>query len=194
MHDIEPYYNWRDRYTAETDERSPFYGREYNDSGYSKKIYNYYIHPQWDDFGSPTLYTKILCTDYSRNFAILEFIGEWNDCIHNDIMFLKRDVIDFLIHEGIFKFVLIGENVLNIHTSEDDYYEEWYNDVIDDGGWIMAINLRHHIIDEWDQVDINRYIHFGKQYNDVPWRRLKPAQLVSLCEAQLMKILPLPNQ
>jgi hypothetical protein len=36
MHDIEPYYNWRYLYTAETDERSPFYGREYSEFEFSK--------------------------------------------------------------------------------------------------------------------------------------------------------------
>jgi hypothetical protein len=191
MHEIEPFYNWRDRYTAESDQRSPFYGREYDEFSYSTCIYNYYIHPQWDGFGSPTLYAKILFVDYEGSFAVMEFIGEWNDCINNDIMFLKRDVIDHLNREGIYKFILIGENILNVHASEDDYYEEWYEDIIEEGGWVMAIGLRDHVMEEWNSAGINRTIHYGKRYNDIPWRRFKPEQLAALCEEQLMKALPL---
>ena len=92
MHNIEPYFNWRDEYVSEEDDRSPFYGREYNEFQYTTKIYNYFIHPQWDDFGSPTLYTKILHADYDQGFAILEFIGEWNDCIHKRHHVFKKEI------------------------------------------------------------------------------------------------------
>ncbi len=62
------------------------------------------IHPQWDDFGSPTLYLKVLYTDYaSWVIAIIELLGEWNDCINNDIMYLKREVVDVLVENGINK-------------------------------------------------------------------------------------------
>ena len=189
MHTIEPYYNWLDQYTSEEDERSPFYGREYDEFQYSTKIYNYYIHPQWDGFGSTTLYTKILAADYDRSFAILEFIGEWNDCINNDVMFLKRDLIDALIREGIHKFILIGENILNMHSSEDDYYEEWYEDLIEEGGWTMVLGLRDHVIEEWNTAGINRYFHYGEKYNSIPWRKFNPHQLVDVCEASLMKVI-----
>jgi len=104
-------------------------------------------------------------------------------------MFLKRDIIDCLIREGIHKFILIGENILNLHAGDDDYYEEWYEDIIDEGGWAMAINLREHVIDELDKGGINRYIHYGRHYTDIPWRKFKPEQLVVLLESQLMKIL-----
>ena len=189
MHNIEPFFSWRDHYISEEDEGSPFYGREYNEFQYTTKIYNYFIHPQWDGFGSPTLYTKVLYADYSAGYAILEFIGEWNDSVHNDIMFLKRDVIDAFVLNDINRFVLIGENVLNLHTDEGDYYEEWYEDIIEDGGWIMAINMRDHVVVEWQQADINRYVHFGERYNNIPWRKFKPHQLMVLLEAQLMKML-----
>lgn len=190
MHEIEPFYNWRDHYISEEDEKSPFFGKEYDEFQYSTKIYNYFIHPQWDGFGSPTLYTKILYVDYEEQFSILEFIGEWNDCINNDIMFLKRDLIDFLIAEGITKFILIGEHVLNVHSNEDDYYEEWYEDIIDEGGWITLLNLRDHVVDEWNEAGINRYMHYGERYNDVNWRKLKPNQLAVAVESQLLKMLP----
>ena len=59
MHEIEPFYNWRHIYIAEEDPKSPFYKRTYSEFEYSQTVYNYYIHPQWDDFGSKTLYIKI---------------------------------------------------------------------------------------------------------------------------------------
>ena len=55
MQDIEPYYNWRHLYTAEEDPQSPFYGRIYSEFEFTHTVYNYYIHPQWDEFGSRTL-------------------------------------------------------------------------------------------------------------------------------------------
>ena len=129
MQDIEPFYNWSHLYSSEEDDRSPFYGRVYSEFEYSNTVYNYYIHPLWDDIGSPTLYIKILFCDYEQEFAIIELLGEWNDAIHNDIMILKRDIIDELINEGIKKFILIGENVLNFHASDDCYYQEWLDDI-----------------------------------------------------------------
>ena len=137
MHDIEPYYHWRHLYTAEADPRSIFYGRTYSEFEFSQTVYNYYIHPQWDNINSTTLFIKLLFTDYDDGYCIIELFGEWNDCLYNDIMFLKRDIIEILMQEGINKFILIGENVLNFHYSDDCYYEEWFEDVED--GWIAAL-------------------------------------------------------
>jgi len=94
MHDIEPFYNWRHLYEAEEDPRSPFYGKEYSEMYFTDTIYNYVIHPQWDFIGSPTLYIKILFVDYEQGTAVIELLGEWNDAVHNDIMFLKREIAD----------------------------------------------------------------------------------------------------
>ena len=134
MHDIEPYFAWRNLYQAAQDERSPFYGRSYSEFEFSQTIYNYYIHPQWDNFGSATLYAKILFADYEEHYAIIELIGEWNDAINNDSMLLKRELADALIQEGIFRFVFVCENVLNFHADDDSYYEEWYDDVQEENG------------------------------------------------------------
>jgi hypothetical protein len=158
MQDIEPYYRWRDEYIASEDPASPFYDQKYSEFEYDKTIYNYYIHPQWDSFGSPTLYLKVLSADYNKGYAILEMIGEWNDCITNDIMFLKREVIEPMIQEKINKFILIGENILNFHSSDDCYYEEWFQEV--EEGWIAAINFREHVIDEFRRAGIDYYLNF----------------------------------
>ena len=128
MHEIEPYYNWRHIYVSEEDERSPFFGRVYSEFEYTQAIYNYLIHPQWDDFGSRTLYLKVLLADYEEKYAIIELIGEWNDAIEKDIMSLKREVADPFMVQGIFKFIFITENVLNFHSGDKDYYEEWYEE------------------------------------------------------------------
>jgi hypothetical protein len=180
MHDIEPYFRWRDEYIASEDTASPFYDRQYSEFEFDKTIYNYYIHPQWDSFGSPTLYLKVLFVDYSRNYAILEMIGEWNDCITNDIMFLKREVIEPMIQEKINKFILIGENILNFHSSDDCYYEEWFQDLED--GWIASLNFREHVMEEFKRSNIDYFINFGGQLDDMNWRNLKPLQVFKAVE------------
>ncbi|MCB0663072.1 MAG: hypothetical protein KDC24_10050 [Saprospiraceae bacterium] len=185
MHDIEPFYHWRDDYTSEDDPQSPFYGRVYDEFVFSQKVYNYFIHPQWDEFGSQTLYTKLLFADYDREFAILEFIGEWNDCLYNDIMFLKREVAEPLMDAGISKFVLICENVLNFHGSDDCYYEEWREEVNDMGGWVVMLNTLDHVYDEMQDTKLQYHVNLGRDFNDFNWRRLKPANLVLQIEAML---------
>ena len=175
MHLIEPYYNWRHYYIATEYEQSPFYGRVNSEFEFEYAVYDHLIHPQWDAFGSHTLYMKLLYTDYERGFAILEFIGEWNDCLHNDIMFLKRNVVEPLNENGINKFILIGENVLNFHHAEDDYYQEWFDEV--EEGWIAGINFHEHVIKEFSAANIDFYISFGGPFDEVPWRVLSPVQL-----------------
>ncbi|MCP3930613.1 MAG: hypothetical protein GY705_16105 [Bacteroidetes bacterium] len=183
MHDIEPFYHWRNTYIASEDDRSPFYDRQYNEFQYTNVIYNYYIHPQWDFFGSPTLYIKILFTDYEEGFAIIEMLGEWNDCLSNDIMYLKNEVVDHLVNQGIYRFILICENVLNFHGSDDCYYEEWMEDVRDEGGWICCVNTLEHVAEEMKGTQLQYFINFGENYNDIIWRPHKPKALVKVIDA-----------
>lgn len=178
MQDIEPYFNWRHLYVSEEDDCSPFYQREYSEFEYSNKVYNYFIHPQWDEFGSNTLYCKILFVDYVDAFAIVELLGEWNDAINNDVMWLKREVADVLIAAGIDKFILIGENVLNFHASDDCYYEEWFQDL--DEGWITALNFQDHVLGEFKRGNIDYYFNFGGELDNIAWRRFSPVQLFSV--------------
>ena len=173
MHLIEPFYNWRELYVASEDETSPFFGREYSEMYLSNTIYDYYIHPQWDEFGSKTLYLKIIYVSYELNYAVIEFIGEWNDAIYNDVMYLKREVIDLLIKNGVSKFILIGENVMNYHSSDDSYYEEWFSDL--EQGWIYAMNFLNHVIDEFRSIGVENYITF--EHHSLNWRKLKPINI-----------------
>lgn len=184
MQDIEPFYNWRHLYMAEEDEWSPFYGREYSEFAYTNAIYNYFIHPQWDAFGSDNLYLKVLFADYQYNFAILEMIGEWNDCIENDIMTLKREVIDAMIARGIYKFILITENILNFHSSDDCYYEEWMEDIREEGGWIVSLNMPEHTALEFRHARLDKYLEFLNYEN---WRTQNPMHLYQSIDSWMLK-------
>lgn len=184
MHEIEPFFNWRHLYTAEEDQRSPFYGRSYSEFEYSQTVYNYYIHPQWDEFGSRTLYMKILYADYDLHFAIIEMIGEWNDAIENDIMTLKRDVIDKMEAEGITKFILITENVLNFHSGDKDYYQEWFDEVTDEEGWIVSLNMSEATQQDFRKRKLNYLIELMKIEN---WRVYRPEHLFVKIDEELAR-------
>ena len=182
MHDIAPWFGWRDDYAAEKDSKSPFYKKTYDEFKFTSQIYNYYIYPQWDFFGSETLYCKILYVSYLNKYALIELIGEWNDCIGNDIMFLKRDLADVFIKKGISKFVIFCDNVLNYHGDDDSYYEEWYDDVQDEDGWICLVNTFDHVLSEMKKFRLHYYLNFGPEYNDMNWRVKKPAYIVEELE------------
>ena len=185
MHFIEPFYNWRGYYIASEDGNSPFYEREYREFEFDKRIYNYLIHPQWDHFGSTTLFLKVLYSDYDSGYSIIEFIGEWNDAIENDIMVLKRDVIEPMMNNGIHKFILIGENVLNFHSSDDCYYEEWFEEV--EEGWIATINFHEHVVKEFIAANIDQYFVFGGELEEIEWRTYLPTNLFAKVESLVNK-------
>jgi hypothetical protein len=187
MHDLEPFYNWRDLYIASEDPQSPFFEREYSEFEFTDRIYNHYIHPQWDNFGSQTLFIKILFVDYHESFCVIEMIGEWNDLLYNDIMLLKRDIIESLMHAGISKFILIGENVLNFHSSDDCYYEEWFEEVNDVDGWIALLNFREHVLQDLQSANIDSYFVLGGKMNEIRWRSYAPEQLFERVEEQVLK-------
>ncbi|MDD2792116.1 MAG: hypothetical protein PHD73_02990 [Sediminibacterium sp.] len=184
MHEIEPFFNWRHIYVAEEDPRSPFYGRTYSEFEFSLSVYNFYIHPQWDYFGSRTLYLKIIYVDYELHFAIIEMIGEWNDAIENDIMELKREVIELLAAQGISKYILITENVLNYHSSDKEYYQEWYEEVSEENGWIVALNMPEATQQDFRKKKLNYYI----ELMELPdWRVYKPYHLFKKIDDALSK-------
>jgi hypothetical protein len=185
MHHVEPYYNWRGYYIASEDPSSPFFGREYSEFEFNNSIYNFYIHPQWDSIGSSTLFIKILFTDYDSGFVIIELLGEWNDAIENDIMILKRDIIEPIMEQGIIKFILIGENVLNFHYSDDCYYEEWFDEVED--GWIAMVNFHEHVINEFERANIDHYFLMGGELEEIEWRTYLPQQFFDKVESLVSK-------
>jgi hypothetical protein len=185
MHSLEPFYGWRNYYCSEDDPASPFFERVYSEFEYTNRLYNFYIHPQWDDIGSPTLLIKILYADYTENYCVIEFLGEWNDAIHNDIMTLKRDVLEILIGEGIDKYIFIGENVLNFHESDDCYYEELFDEVED--GWVAMVNFREHVIDEFSKANIDQYFVCGGELEDIAWRTEHPSSMYEKIKTYVKK-------
>lgn len=178
MHEIEPFYNWLKYYDSSQDEKSPFFGKEYNYDLYQDTIYGFFIDPGWDSIDSETLYLKTIYADYDEGFAVIEFIGEWNDAINNDIMLLKRNFIELLSREGITKFILLGENILNFHGSDDTYYEEWHDEVEDSeskkSGWIAGVNFPEFIQEEFKKYKIDQYINMGEFFRIDNWRTLHP--------------------
>lgn len=185
MHTLEPYWNWRHLYMAEEDERSPFHGREYSEFEFTHAVYDHVLHPQWDEIGSETLYIKILFADHDEGYCIVETIGEWNDLLHNDIMLLKRDIVEQLMAHGLKRFILIGENVLNFHASDDSYYEEWWEECEDQDGWIALLNFRPHVLEDMRFADIDRFFISGGKLDAMDWRTLAPDQLYERVKGQV---------
>ena len=79
-----------------------------------------------------------------------------------------------MIETGINKFILIGENVLNFHYSDDCYYEEWFDEVED--GWIALVNFHDHVIREFKTINIDNYFLLGGELEDIEWRTYMPFQ------------------
>ncbi len=187
MHHIEPHFNWRNHYIASEDPYSPFFEKEYSEMYFSDRIYDHFIHPQWDNIGSATLFAKVIFCDYDTGFGIIELIGEWNDCLYNDIMTFKRNLIEVMMDAGINKFIIIGENVLNFHSSDDCYYEEWFDEVEDLDGWIAMLNFRDHVLDDFKDANIDSYFVLGGKMNELDWRVHSPIQLCRKVSAMVMK-------
>ncbi|MEQ8415113.1 MAG: hypothetical protein RIB71_11625 [Imperialibacter sp.] len=185
MHELEPFYRWLTYYDPSTDPNSPFEGKEYNYDVYSETVYGYYLAPGWDYMGSETLYMKILYADYEEGYVVFEFIGEWNDALHNDIMHLKRNIVEHFERYDINKFILIGENVLNFHGSDDSYYEEWFEEVED--GWIAMVGFRDFVLDEMKNFNIDSYVNFGGTLQIDNWRTLTPKIFYQLVEQQIQR-------
>ena len=172
---------------SEEDELSPFYGRQYSEFEFTQTVYNYFIHPQWDDFGSRTLYVKVLMADKDEKYAIIEMIGEWNDAIENDIMELKREVLEKFMYEGIVKFILIAENVLNFHSGGTEYYEELFEELMDENGWIVCLDMPQQTQYDFKRAHLNRYIELMEIDN---WRIYKPYHLFKKIDAEISARLP----
>jgi hypothetical protein len=150
-------------------------------------MYDFVIHPDWDDIGCETLFVKVLFVDYTEGSAVIELLGEWNDALHNDVMEFKRRVADPLLAEGIVRFVLVGDNLLNFHAEEPDYYAEWAEEVEEEGGWIVGLNFRDHVADEVARARLGRYIWTGPRFRLASWRAQDPLRLCQAVEVMVQK-------
>jgi len=90
-----------------------------------------------------------------------------------------------MIAQRVNKFILIGENVFNFHPLEDDYYQEWFDDIED--GWIVGLNFRPHVIREFKHARLDYYISFGGKFDDFNWRGFNPNQLFIAIEQQMIR-------
>ena len=97
----------------------------------------------------------------------------------------ERNIADVLIDNGVTKFILIGENLLNIHPMDDDYYQEWFEDIED--GWIVGLNFRDHVIKEFKHSNLDYYIAFGGKFDRFNWRGFDPNQLCQVIEVMMIK-------
>ena len=75
--------------------------------------------------------------------------------------------------------------MLNFHGGDEDYYEEWFDDIED--GWIAAINFREHVEDEMIRAHVDRYMLIGEPFNNLNWRKYKPQALALLVETVMQK-------
>jgi hypothetical protein len=130
------------------------------------------------------MYLKVLLADYEERYAVIELIGEWNDAIENDIMELKREVIDPFFSMGITKFILIAENVLNFHSGDKDYYQEWFEEVTDEDGWVVILNMPEQTQYDFKRARLNRYLELMELEN---WRTYKPFHLFKKIDDQIRK-------
>jgi hypothetical protein len=103
-------------------------------------------------------------------------------------MTLKRDVIDKFEYEGIKKFILIAENVLNFHSGDKDYYQEWHEDVTDENGWIVCLNMPEATQYDFKKAKINYYIELMALSN---WRTYRPFHLFKKIDDEMTRRLPL---
>jgi len=89
-------------------------------------------------------------------------------------MELKREVADVFMQSGIYKFILIAENVLNFHSSDKEYYEEWYEEVTEENGWVVILNMPEQTQYDFKRAKLNRFLELMEIDN---WRTYKPFHL-----------------
>jgi hypothetical protein len=100
---------------------------------------------------------------------------------------MKRDVVDKMEAEGINKFILITENVLNFHSGDKDYYQEWYEEVSDETGWIVCLNMPEATQYDFKKAKINYYVELMSLDN---WRTYRPFHLFKKIDDEINKRLP----
>jgi hypothetical protein len=77
---------------------------------------------------------------------------------------------------------LIAENVYNFHSGDRDYYEELYEELSDEEGWAVLINLQVGAQHDFLQRKLNRYIELMEIE---PWRTYKPEDFFQLIDKRL---------
>jgi hypothetical protein len=73
---------------------------------------------------------------------------------------------------------------MNFHSSDDCYYEEWYEDVADEGGWITMLSLPEQSKYDFTRAGIHRYIQLI-DFRD--WRPYTPMNLFTKIDNSQLK-------
>jgi hypothetical protein len=72
------------------------------------------------------------------------------------------------------KFIFIAENVLNFHSSDNEYYREWQEEVSEEAGWITILNMPA----ATQQDFLRKRLQYYMELIDLPeWRSYKPYHL-----------------
>lgn len=192
LHDFEPFYGWLAMYNHEMDKKSPFNGVEHNQFYYDRSINSIPAHPLWDDFGSESLLCKIQYVDYQEGYAIIEFIGEWNDIYDNDFKLLSESVLSFLLDFGVNKFIFIVENVFHSYLDADDYYQAMEDQLGE--GWICLLKTRQEVKEDMQEYGIDQYFYFNPTLDEIAWRKLKPFQIYGLVSKRLQNVLGMGSE
>jgi hypothetical protein len=76
--------------------------------------------------------------------------------------------------------------VLNFHSSDDSYYEEWKEQVADEGGWLVILNMP-----EQSQYDFKkaRLTHFISLLDFPQWRTLKPELVFNQIDNWMIRLI-----
>jgi len=75
--------------------------------------------------------------------------------------------------------------VLNFHSSDTDYYEEWGEDIRDDGGWVVAINMPEQTQYDFRRSHIDRYITLMESAN---WRTYQPHDFFQSIDNAMLRL------
>ncbi|MEZ4990566.1 MAG: hypothetical protein R2824_09140 [Saprospiraceae bacterium] len=78
--------------------------------------------------------------------------------------------------------------MLNFHGDDDSYYEEWYEDIRDEDGWICLLNTLQHVEEEMQETQLQAYVNFGGPFNDINWRPQKPKVVFEAIEGLLQRV------
>jgi hypothetical protein len=87
------------------------------------------------------------------------------------------------MQQGIHKFIFVAENVLNFHSGDRDYYEEWYEELSDEEGWAILLNMPEQTQYDFRGAKLHRYLELMEIDN---WRTYKPFHLFRKLDQQMM--------
>ena len=74
--------------------------------------------------------------------------------------------------------------MLNFHSSDDSYYEEWREQLEDTGGWVVIIDMPAQSQYDFKQARLTNYVELV----DFPqWRTLKPDIIYQQIDDMMIK-------